>query len=159
MAEPNRIATGDFVNQLAGTSLEADKCIIRTLIEATGKATVSGSYANNQLVKETDISKIGLYINTTVVFVNFGSTRITSIVIVFKNTTTGNTASVSTGGGFANGSARTSYLNEYIYAKGVGRLSIMSVVINGVSLDGRVMASQINLRVKTSSSNLPQPTK
>ena len=40
MAEPNRIATGAFVNQLAGTSLEADRCIIRTLIEATGKATV-----------------------------------------------------------------------------------------------------------------------
>ena len=158
MAEPNRIATGAFVNQLAGTSLEADRCIIRTLIEATGKATVAGSYALNQLVKETDVSKIGLFINNQVVLVNFGTTLINNIIIVFGNTSTGASASVSTGGGFANGSSRTVALPNSIYGTGSGNLVVDSVTINGTSLGISTIPSKINLRTKSSSSNLPQPT-
>lgn len=158
MAEPNRIATGAFVNQLAGTSLEADRCIIRTLIEATGKATVAGSYALNQLVKETDVSKVGLFINTKVVLVNFGTTLINQIIIEFRNTSTLATASVSTGGGFANGSVRTVALPRSIYGTGSGNLSIISVTINGAYLGGSEIGTKFNLRSKSSSSNLPQPT-
>ena len=154
----DRIASGAYINQIAGTSLEANRCPPKGLIESTGEVIVAGTYTSNQLIPETSIIKKGLHVNTKVVIVNFGPTAIGSITVQFTNHAKGVSSYANTGGGFANGSSRTTGLDQYVYGEGSGNIAITSVTINGVSIGGSQISSKTNLRVNTSSSNLPLPS-
>lgn len=133
----DKIATMQYINDLTGSSLaNPTKCEIHGYLKSLSSLitinTPYGTYSSNQCVKEKDITaRQQEEINTKVTIRNFGPNHVYTLNLTFSDGFS-NTATASTGGGFSNGSTRTTSMsNSTVYKK--DKVSLSKVVVTAAN--------------------------
>lgn len=117
----DKIATMQYINDLTGKNYSnPTRCDVYGYISSLAIVidVPVGTYSSNQCVMEKDITvKQQEQINTKVTIRNLGPNNVFSITLTFSDGPS-NTATANTGGGFSNGSTRTTVMsNSAVYKK------------------------------------------
>lgn len=116
----DKIATMQYINDLTGKNYaNPAKCEVYGYISSLSAIDVTaGTYSSSQCVMEKDITaRQQEQINTKVTMRNLGPNHVYMANLTFSDGFS-NTATASTGGGFSNGSTRTTSMsNSTVYKK------------------------------------------
>lgn len=119
----NKIATMQYINDLTGRNYSnPTRCDVYGYISSLAIVidVPVGTYSSNQCVMEKDITvkqQEEISISTKVTIRNLGPNNVFSITLTFSDGSS-NTATANTGGGFSNGSTRTTVMsNSAVYKK------------------------------------------